>query len=473
MHSSVGIRACLVGIAALFLAGCGGATASAPPSAAPASTAAAAKPASAASASASAKPAASVSVKPAASASAAAKPAASGAATGTPIKLGVLDDITGVGAIDGALMRINVDVVVDQINTTGGINGHPVEAKFVDPKGQPDEALQFATQLAQQDNVDVLVGGVFSSECIGIQKLMPKLGIVYLPLNGCATEDLTAKSCDKFTFRVSPVGRQTVEPHTGYLVKTYGKKWGIMYPDYAFGQSQVAAFEAALTKAGGELAVKIPVPLGETNVTPYVSKIPTDGSINGLFNSMVGSDLARVTGVMQQFGVFKKIPVSLAALGRESFGGVYPAALDGAIVIGPHQSNPIPGNQFDEQFFKAFGDMAKKDSQAANVLGGPDKATPGVTLGYQVYAAMSALKLAMRASGFTGKADTSKLIASFETLKAPQSLEFPSGPFEMNKADHQGRMPLFIQKISGQREEIIETIPLDQVPPIGNCQISG
>jgi len=466
--SSANIRACLTGLAALVLAACGGATASAPPSAALASSAAAAKPSAAASAS--AKPAASV---PAASASAAAKPAASGAATGSPIKIGVLDDITGVGSIEGALLRIDADVVIDQINSSGGINGHPVEAKFVDPKGQPDEALQFATQLAQQDNVDVLTGGIFSSECLGVQKLMPKLGIVYMPLNGCASEDLTAKSCDKFTFRVGPVGRQTIEPATEYDVKTYGKKWGILYPDYAFGQSQVVAFEAGLKKAGGELSVKIPIPLGETNVTPYVSKIPTDGSINGLFNTEVGTDLARITGVMQQFGIFKKIPVVLGALGRESFGGTYPAALEGAIVTGPHQSNPMPGNQFDEQYFKAFAEMAKKDSQAANVLGGPDKATPGVTLGYQVYAAMSALKLAMRASGFTGKADTNKLIASFETLTAPQSLEFPSGPMIMNKADHQGRLPLFIQKITGQREEIIQTIPADQVPLIGSCQISG
>src|SRR5947209_10673471 len=58
-------------------------------------------------------------------------PAAGGQATtaaapsGTPIKVGVLDDVTGVSSIEGALMRISTELVVQQTNSTGGINGHP------------------------------------------------------------------------------------------------------------------------------------------------------------------------------------------------------------------------------------------------------------------------------------------------------------------------------------------------------------
>src|SRR5207237_248494 len=43
-------------------------------------------------------------------------PAAAGAPTGTPIKVGVLDDVTGVGAIEGALMRVSTDLVVQRTN---------------------------------------------------------------------------------------------------------------------------------------------------------------------------------------------------------------------------------------------------------------------------------------------------------------------------------------------------------------------
>src|SRR5207249_964355 len=81
---------------------------------------------------------------------------------GAAIKVGVLDDVTGVGAIEGALMRISVELVVQQTNSSGGINGHPLQVIYADPKGDATQALQSATQLAQQDNVDVLAGGIFS-----------------------------------------------------------------------------------------------------------------------------------------------------------------------------------------------------------------------------------------------------------------------------------------------------------------------
>src|SRR5215216_890270 len=228
---------------------------------------------------------------------------AGGAPTGTPIKIGVLDDVTGVGAIEGALMRISTELAVQRVNGSGGINGHPVQVTYVDPKGDANQALQLAQQLAQQDNVDALAGGLFSPECLGVQGLAAKLQIVYVPLNGCATDQLTARSCDKYTFRVYGAGRQTQDPSVTYEVKTFGPKWAILYPDYALGQSNLATSEAALQKNGGEYVVKIPVPLGEANVTPYVTKVPTDGSVNVLNVASTGSDLARVMSVIQQFGI--------------------------------------------------------------------------------------------------------------------------------------------------------------------------
>src|SRR5207248_2825349 len=195
----------------------------APPAAAP-TTAAVAKPATAA------PTAAAATTAPAAAApttAAATKP------TGTPIKVGVMDDVTGVGAIEGALMRVSTDLVVQRTNASGGINGYPLEVTYVDPKGDATQAINLATQLAQQDNVDVLAGGLFSPECLGVSQLAAKLQMVYISTNGCASDVLTSKQCDKYTFRVYPVGRQTGDPVVNFEVKTFGTKWGIIYPDYA------------------------------------------------------------------------------------------------------------------------------------------------------------------------------------------------------------------------------------------------
>jgi branched-chain amino acid transport system substrate-binding protein len=455
-------RAALLMCSAVWVLAACSSPASSPPAAAPTSPpAAAAKPTSAAVA-ATAAPAA---------AGATTAPAAAAAPTGTPIKVGVMDDVTGVGAIEGALMRVSTDLVVQRTNASGGINGHPLQVTYVDPKGDATQALNLATQLAQQDNVDVLAGGLFSPECLGVSGLASKLQMVYISTNGCASDVLTSKQCDKYTFRVYPVGRQTGDPTVKFEVSTFGAKWGIIYPDYALGQSNLATTQAALQANGGELPVQIAVPLGEANVTPYVTKIPTDGSIQVLQVSETGSDLARVMSVIQQFGINSKVAI-VTALGKESFAGVYPDALNGAIITGTRPSDGIPGNQDDAKYMQEWLAIAKgPDADIVGPLGGVDHVTPGNNNGYNAYMSMMALVTAMRKANFTGKADTDKLVSAFETLTIPQGPDFPDGQLIMNKDDHQGRTTYYLLKINGQKEEVVQTFPADQLPLIGDCKI--
>jgi ABC-type branched-subunit amino acid transport system substrate-binding protein len=400
----------------------------------------------------------------------AAAPATGAAPSGAPIKVGVLNDITGVGAIEGALMRVSTELAVQRTNASGGINGRPLQVIYADPKGDANQAQQLAQQMAQQDNVDVLAGGVFSPECLGVSTLAAKLQIVYLPLNGCASDALTSRSCDKYTFRVYPVGRQTTDTAIAYEVKTFGPKWAILYPDYALGQSDLATSEAALKVNGAEYVTKIPVPLGEANVTPYVTKVPTDGSVQVLSVRSTGSDLARVMSVIQQFGINQKVAI-VTALGKESFAGIYPEALNGAIITGTRPSDGLPGNADDQKYMDDWLAVARKNPDIIGPLGGPDKVTAGNNNGYNAYMSMTALVAAMRKASFTGKADTEKLVSAFETLSIPQGPDFPSGQLIMNKDDHQGRTTYYLLKINGQKEEVVQTFSADSLPTIGDCKI--
>jgi branched-chain amino acid transport system substrate-binding protein len=382
-----------------------------------------------------------------------------------------MDDVTGVGAIEGALMRISTDLVVQRTNSSGGINGHPLQVVYVDPKGDATQALDLATQLAQQDNVDVLAGGLFSPECLGVEGLAAKLQMVYIPTNGCANDVLTAQQCDKYTFRVFPVANQTFAPTTKYEVQSLGTKWGIIYPDYALGQSDLKSLQAALQDDQADLLVQIPVPLGEANVTPYVSKIPTDGSIQVLRVSQTGTDLPRVMSVIQQFGINQKVAI-VTILGKESFAGVYPDAMNGAYTSGTRPSDGIPGNADDARYMQDWLAIAKgPDAEFTGPLGGVDHVTPGNNNGYNAYISMMGLVLAMRKAGFTGKADTDKLISAFANLTVPQGPDFPDGNLIMNPDDHQGRTTYYLLKVNGQTEDVVQTFPADQLPLIGSCKI--
>jgi branched-chain amino acid transport system substrate-binding protein len=392
-------------------------------------------------------------------------------ANGSPILLGVLDDHAASTAVEGAQMQVNTDLAVAQVNAAGGIHGHPLKVIYQDPNAQPDQAVSMAQNLVQQQNVSVLLGGVLSSECLGVENLVPRLQVVYLSSTGCAAEAFTSMQCNSYSFRFNATGRQTTIPLATYMVNTFGKNWGIIYPDYALGQSNLAAFKVGLQAAGGQLVSNqvIPIPFPESNMTPYISKIATDGSINGLINSEVSADLVRASQVIAQFGINTKMPV-VSFLGKDRFAGVYPESLTGSLGYMPELSESPSDNKYDIAYHNAFRkQLSKEPNNIVTTLGGADKGVPG-QLGYQAYTAVMALKVAMVQSNYTGKADNQKLIKALSTLKIKQSSDAPGGDLVMNPSDHQASQTIYIVKINGQQEQVVQTIPAEKLPPIGNCQ---
>jgi hypothetical protein len=219
--------------------------------------------------------------------------------------------------------------------------------------------------------------------------------------------------------------------------------------------------------------VQIAVPFGEPNVTPYVTRVPTDGSIDFLVIIETGTDLARVMTVVQQFGINQHVPI-LGSGGKDSYGGSYPDALNGALASGGRQS-AVDGstNPDNAAFEQAWKGVAHQDADAAGPLGGSDKAEPGNNNGYKAYVSLTALKLAMRAASFAGRADTERLVTAFENLPMPQGPDFPGGSIVMNKANHQGRMTFHLLKIDGQQEQVLQTFPAASLPNIGDCTITN
>ena len=412
--------------------------------------------------------------------SAAPQPAAPSGAAGapqgaqinsTPIKIGYMADANGTSAPIAAGMHLGTDLAVQQINGAGGINGHPIQVTYVDPQSDPTQASQMATQLIQTDKVDVLMGAVLSSECLVVQQLVLKLQVVYLPTFGCAAEEFSTQFCNRYSFRFEPVGRQQLGPLVEYIVKTYGKNWAMMYSDYAYGQSQLRAYTDELGKLGASISLPIPVPQNEPNLAPYVTKIPTDGSINGvIINGLGAGDLTRVSLALGQYGIAPKVQV-IGNSGRDVYGGSYPDFLKGSVAAPqPYLSGQPPNNPYGDAYEKAWKDIVQKEPDWANIFGGADKALPFE--GYIQYSAMMALKSAMISASFTGRPDTEALISALEKVNLPLGPDAPGGAIVMNPADHQGAQTIYVYRVAGpQDEELLATVPADQVPKFNTCHV--
>jgi hypothetical protein len=387
----------------------------------------------------------------------------------TPITIGVLAGLTGQGAVDAAEIHLNVDLAIAQANASGGIAGHPLRAVYADTGGDAQSAVSAAQQLVEQQHASVLIGGVLSAECAALAQEAPQLKVVYLTASGCPTADLTAQRCNTYTFRLMPAGIQVAGPLSKYLSETYGPHWAIIYPDYAYGRTQLQLYESALAAAGADSPLDIAVPLGEQDPSPYLGRLRDDSTISGVINLEEGADLTAVDGMLWESGIADRLPIVFSG-NKDQFGGSYPAGVDGFIFASTHLSAPETGGP-DKTYEQAFSEQVLKEPQLAEVLGGPGKSVAGQS-GYQTYTTMSALRLSMLQVGFTGQSQTPQLIRALESFSALKGPDFPGGDVQMSEADHQGAASLTIARVSGQEEQVLQTVPAQDLPPIGSCKLS-
>jgi branched-chain amino acid transport system substrate-binding protein len=104
----------------------------------------------------------------------------SNSGSSSSIKIGTLESTSGVLATYGIPEKQAIELAINQVNATGGIDGHKLVWTFLDPAGDTATGVSMTHQLIQQDGVQVIVGGGTSS---GIALAMNRLaqGIVATP----------------------------------------------------------------------------------------------------------------------------------------------------------------------------------------------------------------------------------------------------------------------------------------------------
>jgi branched-chain amino acid transport system substrate-binding protein len=77
---------------------------------------------------------------------------------GDPIVIGTIGSYSGVQAAALGKSNVGIEAWVNQVNSTGGLNGHPVKLIVKDDAGDPAKALQAAKELVEQEKVVAIVG---------------------------------------------------------------------------------------------------------------------------------------------------------------------------------------------------------------------------------------------------------------------------------------------------------------------------
>jgi len=168
----------------------------------------------------------------------------------TPVKIGMVNPLTGVLS---ALAQSEVDgakYAEAELNKKGGILGRPVQLLVEDSSNDVGTGVQKTRKLIDRDQVDVILGDVNSGIAAAMGQVTNEKKVFHI-VPGGHTDTITGVDCHWNVFRVCNDTTMDTSAITPELVKRFGKKWFFISPDYAYGHSLQDGFIKALTKLGG------------------------------------------------------------------------------------------------------------------------------------------------------------------------------------------------------------------------------
>lgn len=166
-------------------------------------------------------------------------------------KLGVIAPLTGEGASYGDAMKKGIDLAVEDINKSGGINGKQLIPIYRDSKLEAKEAINAFRYLVDVEKTPVIFGEAASSLSATLAPYANKDKVTLF--SSISTAD-NLKDAGDYFFRNVPPNKNQAKT-AAYFVRDYLKKTqvAVLYENNDYGVNMDAVFSGFFEKAGGKV----------------------------------------------------------------------------------------------------------------------------------------------------------------------------------------------------------------------------
>ena len=181
--------------------------------------------------------------------SSAASTTASGSSTvasSTPIKIGVMTNDTGAYAALGTPLRDAAQMVFNQINQAGGINGHQIQGIFLDGQTNPNLAVTQAHQLVS-DNVSAVLGLEFGTAAHAVA---PVFEAAHIPVITNTADETITSPVNPWVFDLSTTTRYSDQRYLSYFACKKITKVAVLHDNEALGEQGSADLLSQAQKYG-------------------------------------------------------------------------------------------------------------------------------------------------------------------------------------------------------------------------------
>ena len=250
------------------------------------------------------------------------------AAPAADVVIGDIDDLTGVysdnggpGAIEAVKMAI--------ADFGGSVLGRKIVLLSADHQNKPNIAVSKARAWADQNGLNMLLGGANTAAAIATGKVMAAKKIPFFAL-GAAGASLVNEDCTAYTIQYVFNTTALANGTASTIVKMGGKTWFFLTADYSFGSQLQGAASKVVEANGGKNLGAVRVPLSTSDFSSFLLQAQaSDARVLGLANA--GDDFINSLKSANEFGLTRTMtPAGLLvfinnidALGLKTAQGLY------------------------------------------------------------------------------------------------------------------------------------------------------
>ena len=336
-----------------------------------------------------------------------------------PVKIGALFSVTGPASFLGAPEEKTVQMLVENINASGGINGRKLQLVVKDTGGSPEKAVSFAKQLIEEEKVLAIIGPSTSGETMQIKALCEENKV---PLVSCAAAETIVNPVAKYVFKVPQKDSQAVT----WIYRTM-KDMGItniaiLSSTEGFGVAGKKQLEDLAKAEGITILANEVYDKQVTDLTDVLTKVKGNSSVQAVVNWSIVPAQSIVAKNMKQLGLNVPLFQShgfgnlkyVQQAGVAAEGTLFPA---GRLLVVDQLPDSHPQKQVLAAYKKDYETRYKEDVS---------------TFGGHAY---DALMVVVEALKKAGTPDRDKVRDAIENLKG---FVGTAGVFNFSPTDHTG-----------------------------------
>jgi branched-chain amino acid transport system substrate-binding protein len=336
------------------------------------------------------------------------------------IKIGASLSATGPAAFLGDPQLKTLEMLVEDLNANGGINGETVRLITYDDGGDPNKARTFATRLIEDDEVVAIIGGTTTGATMSILSVAEDAEIPFISLAGAIDIISPVKP---FTFKTPHTDRMACEKIFGDMQERGISKIAMISGTDGFGASMQAQCKDVAPDYAIEIVADETYDPRDADMTAQLTKIKGAAGVQAVLNPGFGQGPSIVTRNYKQLAI--ELPF-YQSHGVASDGFITLAGADAA------EGVRLPGTALLVADLLAEDDPQKPLVVAYKAMFEEKTGTPVGTFGGYAH---DAFLILTQAIGSAGSAEPS---AIRDAIEATTGLAGTTGVYSFTAEDHLG-----------------------------------